>query len=109
MENTTQISYDRLWKLLIDRKLKKKGLQEFPSVALIEDCLNSMIDFALEHKRAVLHIYNSVNRDIYEQYLWKICDHVIEKYVDTVMDGKKSMNLMSMSFVNILAVCCSEL
>ena len=28
MENTTQISYDRLWKLLIDRKLKKKGLQE---------------------------------------------------------------------------------
>lgn len=28
MENTTQISYARLWKLLIDRKLKKKGLQE---------------------------------------------------------------------------------
>ena len=28
-------------------------IQEFPSMALIEDCLNAMIDFALKHKRAV--------------------------------------------------------
>ena len=28
MENAIEISYNRLWKLLIDRKLKKKGLQE---------------------------------------------------------------------------------
>lgn len=64
-------------------------IQEFPSVAMIEDCLNVMIDFALKHRRAVLHIYNSVNRDIYEQYLWRICEHTIEKYVDTVLDGRK--------------------
>lgn len=64
-------------------------IQDFPSVALIEDCFNAMIDFALKHKCAVLHIYNSINRDIYEQYLWRICEHTVEKYVDTVMDGRK--------------------
>lgn len=64
-------------------------IQEFPSMAMFEDCLNAMIDFALKHRRAVLHIYNSVNRDIYEQYLWRICEHTIEKYVDTVLDGRK--------------------
>lgn len=63
-------------------------IQEFPSVAMIEDCLNAMIRFALNHKRAVLHIYNSVNRDIYEQYLWKICDHTIEKYMNTILNGR---------------------
>lgn len=25
----------------------------------------------------------------FEQYLWKICEHTIEKYVDTVLDGRK--------------------
>lgn len=64
-------------------------IQEFPSIALIEDCLNAMIDFSLKHRRAALHIYNSVNRDIYEQYLWRICRHTIEKYVDTVLVGRK--------------------
>ena len=111
IRNTFYYYFEDIPKLVEDIVVESAEhiIQEFPSVALIEDCLNSMIDFALEHKRAVLHIYNSGNRDIYEQYLWKICDHVIEKYVVTVLDGKKSMNLMSMSFVNILAVCCAEL
>ena len=40
--------------------------------------------FTLENKRAVLHIYNSVNRDIYERYLMKICEYVVATYLDTV-------------------------
>ena len=63
-------------------------IQEFPSIALIEDCLNAMIEFSLNHKRAVLHIYNSINRDIYEQYLWQVCEHTIKTYMDTVLDGR---------------------
>lgn len=89
--NTFYYYFEDIPKLIEDIVLENAEhiIHEFPSVALIEDCLNAMINFALEHKRAVLHIYNSVNRDIYEQYLWKICDHVIERYVDTVMDGRK--------------------
>lgn len=64
-------------------------IREFPSMALIEDCLNAMIEFALKHKRAGLHIYNSVKRDIYEQYLWRICEHTVEIYINTVLNGRK--------------------
>ena len=89
--NTFYYYFEDIPKLVEDVVIESAEhiIQEFPSVAMIEDCLNAVIDFALEHKRAVLHIYNSVNRDIYEQYLWRICDHVVEKYVDTVMDGRK--------------------
>ena len=64
-------------------------IQEFPTIAMIEDCLDAMIGFALKQKRAVLHIYNSVNRDIYEQYLWKVCEHTVKTYLDTVFGSKK--------------------
>lgn len=89
--NTFYYYFEDIPKLIEDIIVEdaERIIQDFPSVALIEDCLNAMIDFALKHKRAVLHIYNSINRDIYEQYLWRICEHTVEKYVDTVMDGRK--------------------
>ena len=37
-------------------------IQEYPSVDSIEECLDAAIGFAMEHRRAVLHIYNSINR-----------------------------------------------
>lgn len=64
-------------------------IREFPSAAQIDDCLNAMIDFALKYKRAVLHIYASVNRDLYEQHLWKICEYTVEKFVDTALGERK--------------------
>ena len=41
--------------------------------------------FASKNKKAILHIYNSVNRDIFERYLWEVCDHVVESYGQTLM------------------------
>ena len=61
----------------------------YPTVEKIEDCLEAVIDSALSKKRAVLHIYNSANREIYEQYLWNVCDHVISKYIYTILNGRK--------------------
>ena len=53
------------------------------------DCLEAVLDTALSKKKAVLHIYHSTNRDIYEMYLWKICDYAIEAYLSTVLRGHK--------------------
>ena len=41
-----------------------------------------------ENRKAVLHIYNSVNRNIYEQYQWRVCEHVTATYVDTALAGR---------------------
>ncbi len=64
-------------------------IQAYPTVEKIEDCLYAVIESALSKKRAVLHIYNSINREIYEQYLWKVCEYVIDAYLTTVLKDRK--------------------
>ena len=64
-------------------------IREYPTVEKIEDCLDAMIERALLKRQAVLHIYNSVNREIYEQYLWKVCDYVADTYVTTIVNDRK--------------------
>ncbi|MCM1133662.1 MAG: TetR/AcrR family transcriptional regulator [Ruminococcus flavefaciens] len=60
-----------------------KLIRNYSRIESIEEGLNTAISFALENKRAVLHIHNSANREMYEQYLWKICGHVAETYINT--------------------------
>ena len=43
----------------------------------------------LSNRKAVLHIYHSVNRDIYEQYQWRVCTYVVRTYVDGVLGNRK--------------------
>ena len=64
-------------------------IREYPTVEKIEDCLDTMIGRALQKRQAVLHIYNSVNREIYEQYLWKVCDYMSDTYITTIVKGRK--------------------
>ena len=63
-------------------------IRAYPTVEKIEDCLETVIDLALSKKRAVLHIYNSVSRELYEQYMWVVCDHVINAYLTSILDGR---------------------
>ena len=65
-------------------------IQSYPTVEKFEDCIEALVETALSKKRAVLHIYHSVNRDIYELYLWKVCDHIIDLYISTVLNGRKA-------------------
>lgn len=55
----------------------------------LEDCLAVAVEFSIENKKAVYHIYNSVNRAQFEQYLDRICQYVVEKYIDTVFADMK--------------------
>lgn len=59
-------------------------IEEYPKIESLENGLQVGLSFAIQNKNAVLHIYNSTNRDIYEQYLIKVCRHVVSKYLDTV-------------------------
>ncbi len=62
---------------------------EHPSVSSMVDCFNAVISFTLQNRRAVQHIYKSVNRDIYEKYQWRICYHVVTAYVNSILTGRK--------------------
>ena len=58
-------------------------LSEHPTIDTIETALSVAVDFTSNHRRAILHIYNSVNRDIFEQYLWRACEQTIIVYFHT--------------------------
>lgn len=64
-------------------------IREYPTIDSIEGCLNAAIDFVLKNRKAVLHIYHSINRDIYEQYQWRVCEHVVTVYLDGILSGRR--------------------
>lgn len=58
-------------------------IEQHPTIDSIEDCLQIAVEFALANKKAALHLYNSANRDFFEQHLWTICETVVNMYLDT--------------------------
>ena len=69
----------------ITKEEAQRVIQLYPAIDSIEQCLDALIGFALENRKAVLHIYNSVNRDLYERYQWRVCRYVVEVYLDGVL------------------------
>ena len=64
-----------------------------PEFDSMESCLNTIIDFTMENKTLVMHIYKSVNRDVFEKYLWWVSECVMTRYVDGLIDGRKISDL----------------
>ena len=58
-----------------------KLILENPDINSIEDCLNTVSRFIEENKIATLHIYKSINRDIFEKFQWRICDYAVNQYL----------------------------
>lgn len=57
-------------------------IQAYPSVETLETAFEAALTFALKNKRAVLNIFNSANRNLFEKNLWSVCDYVIKSYAD---------------------------
>ena len=55
-------------------------MREYPTIDSIDTALGAVVEFASMNRRAILHIYNSVNRDIFERYLWKVCRYAVTTY-----------------------------
>ena len=64
-------------------------IREHPSIDSLEECISIACAFAMENKRAILHIYNSVSRDIFEQYLWRACEETVVTYFRTAFPDAK--------------------
>ena len=75
-----------LEELVIDEA--NQVIREHPSISSVEECLNCSVEYAMLHRKALLHVYQSVRRDLFEVHLWRICTHVVNRFLDTVLDGK---------------------
>ena len=59
-----------------------------PRIQTIEECLEAIISFSLQNRRAVLHIYKSINRDVFERYQWNVCDYAVGTFMEEKLKGK---------------------
>lgn len=58
-------------------------IRKYPTIDTLDEAVDAAFNFTLKNKKAVLHICNSANRNIYEQYLMKICGYVVTTYFET--------------------------
>ena len=88
--NTFYYYYQDLPQLLesVVNEETERIIRENPSIGSIEDCLNATISFAQNNRKAVMHIFHSVDRDIYEKHLWRICGHMNTLYMDGILTGR---------------------
>lgn len=64
-------------------------MQEKLTPQTIEECLDAIIRFAMEHRPTVLHLYRSTDRERFEISQWRVCDYVVEQYLNTVTEGRR--------------------
>ena len=63
-------------------------IKRYPTISSIEEGFDAVIEFAMAHRQAVLHIYNSADRALIERKLWQICEYVVTSYLkDAVTDS----------------------
>ena len=61
----------------------EKLIEKYPTIDTLENGLKVATEFALENKSAMLHLYNSANRDLFEMYLMNVTGHVVKAYLET--------------------------
>ena len=81
-------------------------IEAYPSITSLEQCLDAALSFAMTNRRAVMHIYNSVSRDIYEQYLWRVCEHAVTTYIDSILGNYKLTEFDREVIINFYKCAC---
>lgn len=64
-------------------------IEKYPTVDSLDQGLEVATEFVLDNKNAVMHIYHSDQRAIYERCLMKLCRHVMEKLVASNIPAEK--------------------
>lgn len=73
---------------LIEEIIKEDAesiIRGYPSVTSIVECFDAAVEFASRRKRAIMHIYRSVNREMFERNLMMVCEYFVRRYVDTAL------------------------
>ena len=85
----------------IVRLMQEPGSYDSP-----QESLAAALSFVKEHQRAVYHLYKSVNRDRFEQYLMKNCDLVVARYVDSILEGTEVSDNDRRLIINYFKYLC---
>lgn len=73
---------------LIDQIIKEEAntvISEYPSITSVVEGFDALIEFSSRKKKAIMHIYHSVNREIFENHLMMVSEYFIKSYVNTAL------------------------
>lgn len=73
---------------LLEEIIKEEAdavIEKYASVDSIVDCFDALTEFSSRRKRAIMHIYRSVNRDVFERHLMHISEYFVRSYVNTAL------------------------
>ena len=58
-------------------------IEEYPTISTLDECCEMAFRYALKNRSAVMHIYHSVNRDLFEESTMRLCEYAVTTYIDT--------------------------
>lgn len=61
---------------------EKKVIYNLENKMTWKECLQEIIDYIIANKKAIYHIYNSINREILEKYIRKIAEVFLRKDIE---------------------------
>lgn len=73
---------------LIEEIVKEEAeaiIRAYPSVTTIVEGFDAVTEFASHRKKAIMHIYRSVSREVFERNLMMVCEYFVRSYVDTAL------------------------
>ncbi len=62
-------------------------IRKYPTIVSLNECFQEAFRFALENRRAVTHIYQSVSWDMLERGLLRLCTYAVTAYTDSAFDS----------------------
>lgn len=64
----------------------KNIIEKYPSVSSIVECFDALVEFASSKKRAIMHIFRSVNREVFDNNLRELSGYLVFNYIDSAVD-----------------------
>lgn len=58
-------------------------IEDYPSIATLDECFEVAFRFAQKNRNAVMHIYHSVSRDLFENDVMRLCEYAVTTYINT--------------------------
>ncbi len=69
-----------LEEILLD--LANTFMKKYPTIPSLEEGAEATVQFILENKKAIYHVYHSASRNLYETQLIRVCHYVVSTYFD---------------------------
>ena len=63
-------------------------INKYSTIESMETGIKAVLEYGSKKRKAILHIFNSVNRDIFELHLWKVCEYVVREYLTPILVSK---------------------